>query len=119
MHLSPIDKTLAALSDPTRRRVVDMLKKKAHRAGELSSAFGVTAPAMSRHLRILRKSGLIEEEVSAEDDARVRVYRLRRAPFAALEKWLDDVAEFWGDQLGSLKEHAEAKAKSASKKGKS
>lgn len=119
MQLAPIDKTLAALSDPTRRRVVDLLKKKAHRAGELSAAFGVTAPAMSRHLRILRKSGLIEEEVSSDDDARIRVYRLRRAPFVALEKWLDEVAEFWRDQLGSFKEHAEAKAKSASKKAKS
>ena len=83
-----IDRTLAALGDPTRRRVVDLLKKKPRRAGELAAHFDMSAPAMSRHLRVLRTSGLIEEEDSREEDLRVRTYRLRRAPFHELEKWL-------------------------------
>jgi DNA-binding transcriptional ArsR family regulator len=110
MSASQLDRTLSALADPTRRRVIDLLKKKPRRAGELAEAEGMSPPAMSRHLRVLRKTGLVEEE-ELPDDARVRVYRLRRSPFSALRSWLDDVEEFWGDQLESFKEHAERRAK--------
>jgi DNA-binding transcriptional ArsR family regulator len=105
-----LDRTLAALADPTRRRVVDLLRKKPRRAGELAAAFDMTPPAMSRHLRVLRKTGLVEEE-EVEDDARVRLYRLRPEPFSGLRRWLDEVEAFWGDQLASFKTHAEARAK--------
>ncbi|MEO8877077.1 MAG: metalloregulator ArsR/SmtB family transcription factor [Polyangiaceae bacterium] len=106
-----IDRTLAALGDPTRRRVVDLLKKKPRRAGELAAHFDMSAPAMSRHLRVLRVSGLIEEGSALEEDLRVRTYRLRKAPFVELEKWLDDVAEFWTDQLAAFKAHAEKRGR--------
>lgn len=109
MQQAAIDRTLVALADPTRRRVIDLLKKKPRRAGDLASAFDMTPPAMSRHLRVLRKSGLIEEGEGDEDDARVRIYKLRRQPFAELERWLDDVASFWNDQLASFKEHVESR----------
>jgi DNA-binding transcriptional ArsR family regulator len=66
----------------------------------------MSAPAMSRHLRVLRTTGLVEED-SLEEDARVRIYRLRPEPFAALRSWLDEVESFWGDQLGSFKAHVE------------
>jgi DNA-binding transcriptional ArsR family regulator len=101
-----LDRTLAALADPTRRGVIDLLRKRPRRAGELADAFDMSPPAMSRHLRVLRKTGLVEEE-ELEDDARVRVYRLKRSPFSALRHWLDDVEEFWAGQLASFKEHAE------------
>lgn len=102
-----LDGILTALADPTRRRVVDLLRERPRRAGELAAAFRVSAPAMSRHLRVLRTRGLIEEERVAED-ARLRVFRLRREPFAALEAWLAQVEMFWTDQLAAFKEHAEA-----------
>lgn len=101
-----LDQTLAALADPTRRRVVDMLRKRPRRAGELARAFRVSAPAMSRHLRVLRTRGLIEEE-RVDDDARVRVYRLRPEPFEDLNDWLAEVQGFWTDQLDAFKAHAE------------
>jgi len=104
-----LDRTFAALADPTRRGVVDLLRKRPRRAGELAAAFDMSAPAMSRHLRVLRKTGLVEEE-ELEDDARVRVYRLKRSPFSALRHWLDDVEELWGGQLASFKAHAEQRA---------
>jgi DNA-binding transcriptional ArsR family regulator len=106
----PIDATLAALADPTRRAVIDLLRKRPRRAGELSDALEVSAPAMSRHLRVLRKGGLVEEE-SLDDDARVRMYRLRRAPFTELSAWLEEVAAFWQDQLDAFKAHAERRAR--------
>jgi DNA-binding transcriptional ArsR family regulator len=105
-----LDRMFVALADPTRRGVVELLRKKPRRAGELAEAMSMSPPAMSRHLRLLRSSGLVEEE-SLEEDARVSVYRLRHEPFVALRSWLDDVEEFWEGQLDSFKAHAEKKAK--------
>jgi DNA-binding transcriptional ArsR family regulator len=103
-----LDDTLAALADPTRRRVVDLLRERPRRAGELSDAFRVSPPAMSRHLRVLRTTGLVEEERGGED-ARVRVYRLRPEPFRDLQAWLAEVESFWTGQLGAFKAHVERK----------
>ncbi len=101
-----LDATFAALADPTRRRVVEALRKRPRRAGELARTFRMSPPAMSRHLRVLRTRGLVEEE-RMDEDARVRIYRLRPERFRDLESWLADVQAFWTDQLGSFKAHAE------------
>jgi DNA-binding transcriptional ArsR family regulator len=63
-------------------------------------------PAMSRHLRILRRSGLVEGG-GVDDDARVRVYRLRPEPFTGLRAWLGAVEKFWSGQLEAFKAHVE------------
>ena len=99
-----LDSTLAALADPTRRTVVDLLRHGPRRAGELAATVEMSAPAMSRHLRVLRASGLVEAEL-VDDDARLRVYRLRPERFAALQAWLDQVHAFWAQQLGWSDEH--------------
>src|SRR5260370_23574479 len=81
-----LDNTLAALADPTRRHVVELLRERPRRAGELAAACAMSGPAMSRHLRVLRASGLVEVEVEAErsgHDARLRIYQLRPEPFVA------------------------------------
>ncbi|MFN2471178.1 MAG: ArsR/SmtB family transcription factor [Gaiellaceae bacterium] len=101
-----VDATLTALADPTRRHVVELLRERPRRAGELAAAFPISTPAMSRHLRVLRASGLVEAEFD-DEDARVRLYRLRRQPFADLQSWLDQVQAFWTEQLGAFKAHAE------------
>jgi DNA-binding transcriptional ArsR family regulator len=69
---------------------------------------------MSRHLRVLRTRGLVEEE-RVDDDARVRVYRLRREPFEALQVWLRELESFWRDQLDSFGAHV---ARRRAEKGK-
>lgn len=101
-----LGKTLLALADPTRRGVIELLRREPHRASDLAEALSMTRPAMSRHLRVLRKSGLVSEN-EAEQDARVRMYRLEREPFTELRHWLDEVEAFWGDQLQAFKAHAE------------
>ncbi|WP_419321108.1 ArsR/SmtB family transcription factor [Caulobacter sp. ErkDOM-E] len=101
-----LDRTLAALADPHRRRVVDLLRARPHRAGELAQAVGLTPPAMSRHLRTLRQSGLIEES-HPDFDARVRVYQLRAGPMDELKAWLEIAEAHWVDQLTALKAHVE------------
>jgi DNA-binding transcriptional ArsR family regulator len=106
--VNELDTTLAALADPTRRHVVELLRERPRRAGELAAAASMSGPAMSRHLRLLRASGLVEvEEEQIDQDARLRVYRLRPEPFIALQAWLDQVQAFWTDQLEAFKAHAE------------
>lgn len=101
-----LDRTLSALADPARRGVIDLLRKKPRRASDLADALDMTRPAMSRHLRVLRKSGLVREE-GHEDDARLRIYHLERARFVDLEVWLEEVRGFWKDQLTAFKAYAE------------
>jgi DNA-binding transcriptional ArsR family regulator len=101
-----LDRTLLALADPTRRRVVELLGKKPQRAGELAAALSLSSPRLSRHLRVLRRSGLVED-TGVEHDARVSLYRLRPERFATLRSWLDDVEAFWTAELAAFKAHAE------------
>ena len=101
-----LDRTLYALADPTRRGVIDLLRKKPRKASDLADALDVSRPAMSRHLRVLRKSGLVREG-GHEDDARLRIYRLERARFDDLESWLEEVRGFWEHQLSAFKAYAE------------
>ena len=102
----PLDRTLAALADPARRRAVDLLRERPRRAGELAAELEVAPSVMSRHLRVLRQSGLVEER-HPDDDARVRIYELRSGAVAPLKAWLDDVERGWADQLAALKRHVE------------
>jgi DNA-binding transcriptional ArsR family regulator len=104
-----LDRTLAALADPHRRQVVDLLSRGPCSAGELASAVELSAPAMSRHLRALRQSQMVEE-ASAAHDARVRIYRLRPEPMADLKAWLEVTERMWAEQLLNLKAHLEKPA---------
>lgn len=112
--MTALDDTLSALADPTRRAVVDLLREGPRRAGALAEALSLSPPAMSRHLKVLRKAGVVEEERGLEEDARVRVYRLRPAPLEALRSWVDEVSAFWEDELAAFKQHVERKASPAS-----
>ena len=106
-----LDHTLLALADPVRRGVVELLKDHPRRAGELAASLGTSAPVMSKHLKVLRASALVEAERDATADARVRVYRLRPERFEELRGWLEDVSTFWTDQLASFKRAADAAAR--------
>jgi DNA-binding transcriptional ArsR family regulator len=101
-----VDRTLTALADTHRRRAVELLGEGPMRAGDLAEAVGLAAPAMSRHLRVLRVSGLVQE-MHPEEDARVRLYSLRPAPFLELDAWLAEMQVAWGDQLAAFKAHVE------------
>ncbi len=101
-----LDATLAALADPARRRVVELLGQRARRAGELAEALKLPAPAMSRHLRVLKQSGLIEES-HPDFDARVRIYALRSGAMADLRQWLAETERLWSLQLAAFKAHVE------------
>ncbi len=105
-----VDRTLAALADPYRRRTVELLGQRPRRAGELAEALDLPAPAMSRHLRALKEGGLVEE-THPEFDARVRIYALKDGAMADLKKWLADTERLWAEQLASFKAHIEKRRK--------
>jgi len=108
--MTSLDGTLIALADPTRRHVVNLLRRGPRSAGDLALASKMSAPAMSRHLRVLRRTRLVEER-GVEHDARIRMYRLRRKPFADLRTWLEGIEAFWSAELEAFKAHAETNRK--------
>ena len=101
-----LDATFAALADPTRRAVIRALLQKRHRAGELAALVSMSPPALSRHLRVLRKAGLIVEQ-GLEEDARVRVFTVDRRALGPIRNWLEQVEQMWQTQLEAFKAHAE------------
>jgi len=111
-----LDDAFGALADPTRRRVIELLGKSPLRASELADATEASRPGMSRHLRVLREAGLVQER---EDplDARARIYCLEPDAFSSVKHWLEHVETFWMDQLESFKTLAEKRAVEAKRKG--
>lgn len=105
-----LDAALTALADPDRRRAIELLGKAPRRAGELAEALGLPAPAMSRHLRILKQGGLVEE-THPEFDARVRIYTLKEGGMADLKLWLAETEKLWAAQLTAFKAHMDKKRK--------
>jgi DNA-binding transcriptional ArsR family regulator len=89
-----------ALSDPTRRRIVEMLGSGALAAGEISARFSVSAPAISQHLKVLREAGLVTVEVSGQR----RIYRLDPAGLDEFDAWVRKVRGFWAPHLDLLEE---------------
>ncbi len=104
--MNDLDATFAALADPTRRRVVELLRERPLRAGEMAARVGVSRPAMSNHLKALRLGGLVDVALS-EEDGRARRYRLRRERFVELGAWLSELEGHWTSQLEAFREHAE------------
>ena len=102
-----LDTTFLALADATRRDMIRTLLHKPRRAGELAETVSMSPQALSRHLRVLRRAGLVIEE-GIETDARVRVYRVHPDAFAPIEAWLAEVEEVWRRQLQAFKAYAES-----------
>jgi DNA-binding transcriptional ArsR family regulator len=95
-----------AIAEPTRRTVLDLLAGRERSAGELVAAFpALTQPAVSRHLRVLRESCLVD----VRTDGTRRVYSLRPAALADLDRWLSSHRRFWAERLDDLEEHLDSK----------
>ena len=95
--------TFHALADPTRRAVLDLLRHGAQPAGQIAEAFPISRPAISKHLRQLRKARLVVESRSG----RHRLYQLNAAPLKAVDSWLEHYRQFWHMNLSSLKSFVE------------
>ena len=93
-----------ALAHPTRRAVLDLLRQGSQPAGRIASAFPVSRPAISKHLRLLRRAHLVQER----REGRHRLYQLNPEPLKAVDSWLDQYRVFWRANLSSLKTFVES-----------
>jgi DNA-binding transcriptional ArsR family regulator len=96
--------TFSALADPTRRAVLDLLRKGSQPAGRIAQAFPVSRPAISKHLRLLRRAHLVEQRRAG----RLRVYQLNPEPLKTVDAWLEGYRNFWRTSLAGLKTFVEA-----------
>ncbi|MGA8153062.1 MAG: metalloregulator ArsR/SmtB family transcription factor [Terriglobales bacterium] len=97
------ESTFSALADPTRRAVLDLLRQGSQPAGRIAEAFPVSRPAISKHLRLLRRAHLVQEHRRG----RHRVYQLNPLPLKAVDSWLEQYRAFWSSNLASLKAFVE------------
>jgi DNA-binding transcriptional ArsR family regulator len=104
------DILLAALADPTRRRIVELLGERPRTASEIHGSFPIANPAVSRHLRVLREAGMISER-GVPGDKRVRLYVLEPSSLQPLSDWLAERSQAWQHQLEAFKDYAEMRSR--------
>jgi DNA-binding transcriptional ArsR family regulator len=98
---------LQALAEPRRVAILELLRDGERPVGELVGRLGLSQPAVSKHLRVLKDAGLVEARV----DAQRRLYRIRPEPLADLDKWLAPYRRLWTTHLDRLEDHLEERRK--------
>ncbi len=93
--------TFEVLSEPSRRRILDLLLRRERPVGELVEALGASQPAVSKHLKVLRQAGLVEFRT----DAQRRVYRVRAEPLREVDEWITPYRVLWAQRLDALEHH--------------
>lgn len=93
--------TFEILAEPTRRRILDELRRRERPVNDLVEILGISQPGVSRHLRVLREAGLVE----VRRDAQRRLYRLRPEPLQEIDAWLEPYRQFWNARLDALEAH--------------
>jgi DNA-binding transcriptional ArsR family regulator len=96
----PVD-SLAVLAEPTRRRILDELRRADSSVGGLVATLAMSQPAVSKHLRVLREAGFVSVRTAAQQ----RIYRLETRPFQALDAWLEPYRRLWTQHLDALERH--------------
>src|SRR5438477_4399716 len=107
--------TFEALADPTRRRILDLLRERPRLVGELVDLLEISQPGISKHLRVLREVGLVH----VRHDAQRRWYELRPEPLAELDAWLESYRHLWTaslDRLDNYLDELQAEEKKQSEK---
>jgi DNA-binding transcriptional ArsR family regulator len=95
----------AVVADPTRRRILDLLRERPRPVGELVARLGISQPGVSKQLRVLRESGLVD----ARQEAQRRIYEVRPEPLAELDAWLEPYRALWVGRLDALEAHLDDK----------
>jgi DNA-binding transcriptional ArsR family regulator len=96
---------LAVLAEPTRRRIVDALRQADSSVGDLVGVLGMSQPAVSKHLRVLRDAGVVSARIRAQQ----RIYRLEPGPFRELDAWLAPYRRLWTRHLDKLERHLDSR----------
>ena len=101
-----LDRTLVALADPTRRKLIERIGRKTQRASDLCRGLPMSRPAVSRHLRVLREAGLVQ----AAPQGREMKYRLAHPQYLVeVRQYIDRISQFWDTALDAFKRYAEEK----------
>jgi len=103
------------LADPTRRRIMDLLRERPRLVGELTDLLEISQPGVSKQLRVLREAGLVQ----VRKDAQRRWYELRPEPLAELDEWLESYRHLWDeryDRLDKYLQELQAKEKNDDQK---
>ena len=98
---------LEVLAEPRRLAIIDLLRDGERPVGELVDRLGVSQPAVSKHLRVLKDAGLVEARVEAQR----RLYRIRAEPLAELDDWLASYRRLWTTHLDRLEDHLDRQQK--------
>lgn len=98
---------LQVLAEPRRVAILELLRDGERPVGELVESLGLTQPAVSKHLRVLREAGLVEVRAHAQR----RLYRIRPEPLAELDEWLEPYRRLWTRHLDRLEDHLEQRRK--------
>ncbi len=93
--------TFDALAEPTRRRILDLLRDEERPVNELVRGLDISQPGVSKHLKVLRDAGLVE----VRQDAQRRLYRVRAQPLAEIDAWLAPYRRLWAGTLDALERH--------------
>jgi DNA-binding transcriptional ArsR family regulator len=97
--------TFEVLAEPTRRRILDLLRDEERPVNELVRGLDISQPGVSKHLKVLRDAGLVE----VRQDAQRRLYRVRAEPLAEIEAWLAPYRRLWANTLDALEHHLDAR----------
>jgi DNA-binding transcriptional ArsR family regulator len=98
--------TFAAVAEPSRRQILDLLRDGTRSVGEIVEGTGLSQPGVSKHLRVLRESGLVK----VRRDAQRRLYDIDPAPLAELDAWLEPYRALWNERLDALGTHLDEEA---------
>jgi DNA-binding transcriptional ArsR family regulator len=102
--MNPVLSLFEVVAEPSRRRILDLLRVERRAVGDLVEALGLAQPAVSKHLRVLREAGLVVAEV----DAQRRLYRLNAAPLREVDAWVAPYRRHWAAHLDGLERHLES-----------
>ena len=96
--------TFAVLAEPSRRRILERLRRAESSVGDLVDALGMSQPAVSKHLKVLREAGFVTCRTAAQQ----RIYRIDVAPFQAVDGWLAPYRRMWAAHLDALERHLDS-----------
>jgi DNA-binding transcriptional ArsR family regulator len=99
--------TFAVLAEPTRRRILDVLRRSDNSVGGLVAALSVSQPTMSKHLKVLRDAGFVSSRTAAQQ----RIYQLEPGPLQQLDEWLEPYRRLWANHLDALERHLDNQEK--------
>jgi DNA-binding transcriptional ArsR family regulator len=108
-----MESAFGIIAEPNRRAILGLLAKRERSVGEIEHKLRMAQPSVSKHLRVLRKAGLVEARV----DAQRRVYRIRPEPLREVDAWLAPFRHFWSAHVDALERHLDRMEEVAIEKG--